>query len=205
MDKTALFSLQYGVFVLGSKAGERINACITNTCIQLTNDPIKIAISVMNKNYTCDLIKKSSVFSLSILDTDCNYDTIAHFGFQSGRNVDKFADFTYKLDKNGCPYITKETCAVLSARVLSSEDLGTHTLFVASVEDAFVSSKREAITYLYYRNTIRQKQNIQKEKKIVGWRCKICGYVYEGADLPQDFICPLCGHPREDFEAIYAD
>lgn len=203
MDITALFNLQYGVFILGSKDGSKINACITNTCMQVANEPVRVAISVINKNFTCDMIKKSGVFSLSILDKGCSYGTISHFGFQSGRDVDKFANFNYKLDLNGCPYITDGVCSVLSCKVLSSEDLGTHSLFIAEVIDAQVTSKKEAITYSYYHSDIKPKNNINQSKKIVAWRCKICRYIYEGSELPKDYICPLCGHGAEDFEPIY--
>ena len=205
MDTTALFNLQYGVFVLGSKNGAKINACITNTCMEVANNPTRLAISVLNKNYTCDCIKQSGVFALSILDNTCTLDTISHFGYQSGHDVNKFASFDYKLDKNGCPYITREVSAVLSGKVIHFEDLGTHTLFIAELVDAFVTSKNEPITYAYYHSSIKPQTKVAAGKKIKGWRCKICGYIYEGADLPSDYICPVCGHGASDFEPIYED
>ncbi len=205
MDNKALYNLSYGVFVLGTCDGEKINACITNTCIQVASNPIRIAISVLNQNLTCDMIKSSGVFNLSVLDNSCTFDLIKHFGMQSGKNVDKFADFPHGTDENGCPYIKQSVCSVLRCKVLSSTDLGSHTLFIAEVQNAFIVSKNPPLTYADYQNKIKPKQTVNNEKKIIGWRCKICGYEYMNPELPADFECPLCGHPAEDFEPIYAE
>lgn len=204
MDKKALYSLSYGVFLLATKSGEKANACITNTGIQVANDPTRIAISVINKNYTCDLIKESGVFALTLLDKTIPFQTIKHFGMQSGRDVDKLEDLPLPEDCNGIPYLGWGACAVISAKVVSSQDLGSHTLFVAEVVDAKVLSDNEPLTYAYYQSDIKPKpEKKPEEKKIVGWRCTICNYVYEGAELPADFTCPLCGHPADDFVPIY--
>lgn len=206
MDNKALFNLTYGVFVLSAKAGDKVNGCITNTCIQVANSPTRVAISVLNTNYTCDLLKEGGVFCLSLLDKTCTMDTIRYFGFQSGRDVDKFGQMRPRFDANGVPYLGWQSCAYLSCRVVSSQDLGSHTLFIAEVEDAQVLSSEEPLTYAYYQNVLKPKPQPKAEnRKITGWRCKICGYVYEGPELPADFTCPLCGHPAEDFEPIYAD
>ena len=191
MDSKALYNISYGVFVLGSCAGGKINACVTNTCIQVASSPVRIAISVLNQNLTCQMIKSSGVFSLSVLDNSCSFDLIKHFGLQSGRNVDKFADFAYETDSNGCPFIRKSVCSVLKCKVLSSTDLGTHTLFVAEVQDAFVEGKNPPLTYADYQNKVKPKAAAKPEKKIIGWRCKICGYEYMNPELPEDFECPL--------------
>lgn len=204
MDNKALFKLSYGVFVLSSKSGDKVNACITNTCIQVANDPVRIAISVLNTNLTCDYIKDSGVFSVSVLDKTCIFDTIKHFGMQSGRDVNKFEGVKLPIDLNGIPYLPWSTNSVLSAKVLESIDLGTHTLFIAEVEDMKVLSDNEPLTYADYHKDIKPKpQKIDEKKKIVGWKCKICGFVYEGEKLPEDFVCPLCGHSADDFEPIY--
>ena len=206
MNRKVLYDLSYGVFVLATKSGDRVNACITNTCIQVANDPTRIAIAVINKNYTCDLIKESGVFCLTLLNTDCHPDTIARFGYQSGRNVDKFADFAPPTDRNGVPYLSWMSCGYISGRVVSSQDLGSHTLFIAEVVDAEKTGGGEPLTYAYYQANLKPKpQEAPKEKKIVGWRCKICNYLYEGETLPEDYTCPLCGHPADDFEPVYAD
>ena len=190
MDNKALYNISYGLFVLGSVGAGKINACVTNTCIQVASDPVRIAISVLNQNYTCDLIKESGVFCLSVLDKSAGFDLFKHFGYQSGRNVDKFANFAYKTDANGCPYLVEYTCSVFTCKVLSKTDLGTHTLFVAEIQDAEVTGSMPPMTYA-------------DSKKIIGWKCKICGYEYMNPELPSDYTCPLCGHPAEDFEPIY--
>lgn len=207
MDKKAIYNLSYGVFMVSTKAGEVANGCITNTCIQVASNPVRIAISVLNSNYTCDLIKESGIFAVSILDNDCTFETIKHFGFQSGRDVDKFENITPPTDCNDVPYLGWQSCAVISGKVVEQHDLVTHTLFIAEVVDAKVLSDKEPITYAKYQNEIKPKNNAasakEDGKKIVGWRCKICNYVYEGSKLPEDYACPLCGHGADDFEPIY--
>ncbi len=207
MDKKAIYNLSYGVFMVSTKAGEVANGCITNTCIQVAGNPVRIAISVLNSNYTCDLIKESGIFAVSILDNDCTFETIKHFGFQSGRDVDKFGNITPPTDCNDIPYLGWQSCAVISGKVVEQHDLGTHTLFIAEVVDAKVLSDKEPITYAKYQNEIKPKNNAasakEAGKKIVGWICKICNYVYEGSKLPEDYACPLCGHGADDFEPIY--
>ena len=204
MDKKALYQLTYGVFLLSTKAGDKVNGCITNTCIQVANSPTRVAISVLNTNYTCDLIKESGIFALSLLDNTCTFQTIKHFGFQSGRDVDKFDGLTLPTDVNGVPYLAWQTTAVISCKVLESTDLGSHTLFIAEVVDAKLLNDNAPLTYADYQANVKTKpQEVKKEKKIVGWRCKICNYVYEGSELPADFTCPLCGHDKDDFEPIY--
>ncbi|MBE5937418.1 MAG: flavin reductase [Lachnospiraceae bacterium] len=204
MDKNALFNLTYGVFMVSVKSEDCINGCITNTCIQVANSPIRVAISVLNSNYTCELLNENDCFTLSLLDESCTYEIIKHFGMQSGRDVDKFEGMDLKTDINGLPYITDGACAVISCKVVSRENLGSHTLFVGEVVDAEVLSDKSPLTYADYRNRIKPKsQDVSSSKKIVGWRCKICNYVYEGSELPDDYLCPLCGHGKDDFEPIY--
>ena len=204
MDKKSLYSLSYGVFMLGTRAGERKNGCITNTCIQVANSPTRVAISVLNSNYSCDLLKEGGVFSLSMLDQTATFETISHFGFQSGRDVDKLKNKGLPEDMNGVPYLKEQCCAVISCKVISMQDLGSHTLFVAEVVDGEVLSDVPPLTYADYQSKVKPKPEQKKEdKKIVGWRCKICKYEYKGSELPADFSCPLCGHGPEDFEPIY--
>lgn len=204
MDNKALFKLSYGVFLVSSKSDDKVNACITNTCIQVANDPVRIAISVINTNLTCDYIKDSGVFTVSLLDKTCIFDTIKHFGMQSGRNINKFEGAELPVDLNGVPYLPWSTCAYLSAKVVESTDLGTHTLFIAEVVDMMVLSDNEPLTYADYHKDVKPKpQKVETSKKIVGWKCKICGHIYEGEKLPEDYVCPLCGHSADDFEPIY--
>lgn len=205
MDNGALFKISYGLFVLGTAAEGKTNACMINTAMQVANDPTRISISVINKNYSAELLKKGGVFTVSMLDTTTKFETIKYFGFQSGYKVDKLKDMPMEKDANGVPYLTWNTCAVLSCKVVEKHDLGSHTVFVGEVVDAKILNNNTPLTYAYYQENIKPKEVVNMSKKIKGWRCKICGYVYEGAELPKDFICPLCGHPAEDFEPIYED
>lgn len=207
MDKKALYALTYGVFMLSTKSGDQTNGCITNTCIQVANNPTRIAISVLNSNYTCQLIKESGVFAVSLLSNACSYETIQHWGYQSGRDVNKMEGLILPTDCQGVPYLGWHTCAVISGKVVQQQDLGSHTLFIAEVVDAKKLSDQAPLSYADYQANIKPKPSKPAEtpeKKIVGWRCKICNYVYEGSTLPEDFSCPLCGHGPDDFEPVYA-
>lgn len=203
MDPKAMFNISYGIFMLATKDGDKINGCITNTCMQVASSPTRIAIACINANLTCEMLKNSGIFTLSILDQSATFDTIKHFGMQSGRNTDKFADMKCPIDEKGIPYLNYQTCSVISCHVVSSQDLGTHTLFIAETDNAVVTSDKAPLTYNDYQTKVKPKKNAPAEKKIKGWRCKICGYEYEGADIPADFLCPLCGHDVSDFEPIY--
>lgn len=204
MDNKALYNLSYGVFFLATKSGDKVNACITNTCIQVANSPTRIAIAVLNTNYTCDLIKESGEFAISLLDQSITFDEIKHFGMQSGRDVNKFEGRNDPVLESGIPYLAKSACSVLTAKVCESVELGSHTLFIAELTDAIVLSDLPPVTYADYQSKIKPKpQAVATDKEIVGWKCKICGYIYEGKELPKDYACPLCGHGPEDFEPIY--
>ena len=208
MDNKALYNLTYGVFMLATKQDGKANGCITNTCMQVANEPARVAISCINANYTCELLKKSGLFALTLLDETTDFDTIKHFGMQSGRDIDKFTG-AFELsrlpeDINGIPYLKEHACSVISCRVLERHDLGSHTLFIAEIEDAILLGDSKPLTYADYQNRVKPKPDaVKTDKKIVGWKCKICGYVYEGSELPKDYLCPVCGHPAEDFEPIY--
>ena len=205
MDPKAMMKLSYGLFVLTSKTGEKINGCITNTAIQVTTEPNQIAFAVNKANLTHDMVKESGRFVISIISEKAEFSLFKHFGFQSGRNVDKFADFdSYKLTESGIPYITAGINAYLEGEVVSASDLGTHTLFVCKVTDMEVLTEDASATYAYYHANIKPKpQEVKKteEGKVI-WRCTICGYEYEGDPIPDDFICPWCKHPASDFERV---
>ncbi len=205
MDMKAMYKLSYGLFVLTAKRGEKDNGCITNTAIQVTSEPNRISIAVNKANYTHDMVLETGKFNVSIISEKADFDLFKHFGFQSGRDVDKFADFTdCARAENGIFYITKGTNAVISAEVEQCIDLGSHTLFIAKVTDLMVLDAASSATYEYYQN------NIKPKPQAVGttptgqtiWRCRICGYEYVGEELPEDFICPLCKHPASDFEKV---
>ncbi len=200
MDNKALFNIGYGLYILTSKDGDKDNGCVINTLMQITSDPLRCIIGVNKNNYTHDLIKKSGVFNVSVLTKSVPFELIKHFGFQSGRDNEKIKGFApiAKTD-NGLAYVTDNTNAVLSFKVTNETDFGTHTLFTAEVTDAKTLSSEETVTYTYYQKYIKPKP----EKSIVkGWRCKICGYIYEGEELPKDFVCPICKHGAVDFEKI---
>lgn len=202
VDANTLFKLSYGLFVLTAKEGDKDNGCIVNTAVQLTDTPKRITISVNKANATHDMIKRTGVFNVSVLSTDAPFQIFQHFGFQSGRDVDKFAGYeSAERSANGLYYITEAANAVISGKVVESYDYGTHTLFVADVTEARIISDVPSVTYQYYFDHIKPKPQPTDEKK-VGYVCKICGYVYEGEVLPADFICPLCKHGAEDFEKI---
>ena len=197
MDNKALFKLSYGLFVLTAREGEKDNGCIINTAIQLTGSPCRISIAVNKSNYTHDMVLRTGVFNVSVLTEEATFWVFRHYGFQSGRDTDKFAGIPENRTENGLRYIDGCTNAVLSGKVVQTVDCGTHTLFIAEVTDAKVLSNDKSVTYQYYFDHIKPKPEKKK-----GWVCKICGYVYEGEDLPEDFICPLCKHGVADFEPI---
>ncbi len=208
MNKKAMYNLSYGLFVVTANREGRDNGCITNTAIQVTSEPNRISLAVNKSNFTHDMIMESGVFTVSIISEDAKFDLFKHFGFQSGRDVDKFADFTdCKRAENGTLIITKGTNAYISGKVFQAVDLGSHTLFIADVTDLDVLSDVPAATYAYYQDNIKPKPAApaKAEEGKVYWRCRICGYIYEGEDLPDDFICPICKHPASDFEKVVAE
>ncbi|MDD6616667.1 MAG: flavin reductase [Lachnospiraceae bacterium] len=200
MDPSAFFKLSYGLFVLTAKDGAKDNGCIINTVLQVTDTPKRILIAVNKANYTHDMIQKTGVFNVSVLTTDVPFKVFQQFGFQSGRDVDKFAGDAEARTANGLRYIPEYSNAVLSGKVINSYDYDTHTVFVADVTEAVTLSNVPSVTYQYYFDHIKPKPQPTTEKK--GFVCKICGYIYEGDELPADYICPLCKHGAEDFERL---
>ena len=202
IDNNAFFKLSYGLFVLTAKDGEKDNGCIINTVTQLTDTPKRITVAVNKQNLTHDMILKTGIFNVSVLTEEVPFKVFQHFGFQSGREVNKFEKCdNVKRSNNGVYYIPKYTNAFLSANVIEAKDYGTHTLFVAEVTQAAVLSDVPSVTYTYYFEHIKPKPAPADEDK-KGFVCKICGYVYEGEEWPADFICPLCKHGAEDFEPL---
>lgn len=199
-NKSTMFQLTYGLFVLSARDGEKDNGCIVNTVEQVTDSPNRIIAVVNQSNYTHDMILKTGQFNVSILSEKASFDLFQRFGFQSGRDVDKLEGWSgYKRAENGIIYVTEGTNGYLCAKVTDTVDLGSHTMFIAQVEDGDVLDDTESVTYSYYHKHIKPQP---AETKTTGWRCKICGYVYEGEELPPDFICPLCKHGAADFEKI---
>lgn len=203
MDKKAMYQLSYGLFVLTSAFEGRDSGCIINTGIQVTSEPNRISIAVNQGNFTKELVEKSGKFNLSVLSEAASFETFRHFGFQSGRDVDKFAAYSdCRRSANGLYYITAGTNAYISATVEQTVDLGTHMLFIAAVDDMELLSKDPSATYAYYQSRIKPKPAQKSSAGKTAWRCTVCGYIYEGEELPVDFTCPLCKHPASDFEKI---
>ncbi len=205
MDNKAMYKIGYGLYVLTSGDEVKKSGCIINTAIQVTSTPNCISITVNKQNYTHDLIKQNGIFNISVISEDADFSLFTHFGFQSGRDVNKFADFTdYGVSANDTPYITRYTNAYLSGNVKQEVDLGTHTMFIADVTQAVVLSDVPTATYAYYQEHIKPQPTAEKQEEAGGtkWRCTVCGYVYEGEELPEDFVCPLCKHGAADFERV---
>ena len=209
IEKEAMYKLTYGLFVLTTTDGEKQNGCIVNTVSMITDSPKRITVFVNNANYSAELLKKTGVFNVSVLTESAPFDIFKQFGFSSGRDTDKFAGGRSATSENGLYYLPEHTNAVLSAKVVDSYDYGSHTLFVAEVTEAKTLSSEKSVSYEYYLNHIKPKPQISapkeekaEEKKGGKWVCKICGYVHEGEELPEDFVCPWCKHPAEDFERV---
>ena len=205
MDNKAMYKLSYGLFVLTARDGERFNGCITNTAIQVASEPNQLSFAVNKANFTHDMVMKSMKANVSVISEAADFELFKHFGFQSGRDVDKFASFSdYKMAENGIPYITKGTNASFSLDIRQSLDLGSHTLFIGEPTAMEVLGASASATYAYYQDNIKPKPEKVGETKAgqTVWRCKICGYEYVGEELPVDFVCPVCKHPASDFEKV---
>ncbi len=201
MNSKALYNITYGVYLLSANEGGRDNACIINTAVQVANNPTRVSVAVIKGTYTHDMIVATGKCNLSAITTDAPFSLFQHFGMQSGRDADKFADFAdVTRSENGLLYLTKHASAFLSLQITESHDLGSHTLFIGEVVDGEVQSGTENCTYGYYQAVI--KAAAPKPSGKSGWRCKVCGHVYEGETLPEDYLCPLCKHGIEDFEKL---
>lgn len=204
LDPTALFTLSYGLYVLTAREGGRDLGCIVNTVTQMTENPTRIAVSVNKQNFTNEVIQRTGVFNVSVLTEAAPMDLFRHFGFQSGRDVDKFAGRTDPVSENGLRYISGPANALISGKVEQAIDCGTHMLYIALVTEARKLSDAPSMTYAYYFANVKPRPQPKpaQEKPRRGFVCRICGYFYEGDELPPDFICPLCKHGAADFEPV---
>lgn len=202
VNDNPLFNISYGLYVLTSNDGNRDDGMILNTVSQVSENPTKLMFSINKRNYSSEIVNKTKKATLSILNTETPYSLFKHFGFQSGKDVDKFADISYKeKDNQGLLYLNKYTNSYISLKVDEVLDNVSHLTFIAEIVDQKVLNDSKSLTYDYYMNNIKEKPGKVEGVK-GGWRCKICGYVYEGEVLPPDYICPLCKHPATDFEKI---
>ncbi len=198
-DLTALFKIGYGLYVVTSNDGQKDNGLIVNTVTQVTNTPNRIAVTINKDNYSHHIIKQTGIMNINCLSVDAPFSVFEAFGFRSGRNVDKFEGCTPLRADNGLVFLPRYINSFMSLKVEQYVDLDTHGMFICSVTEARVISDRETMTYSYYHANVKPKPETDGKK---GYVCKICGYVYEGEELPEDFVCPLCKHGAADFEPI---
>ncbi len=209
MNTTALFDLTYGLYIISAKEGQKINGCVVNTVLQITAEPERL-ITVINKgSLTHDMIQRTRQFNVSILAKDTPMETVAAFGFQSGRTYDKYAKIPFEIDDAGIPYLRQNSIGMLSCHVVDTVDAGSHTIFVAELTEDVVLDSRDPLSYTYYRSVKNGK--VPKEASSYhapqipekrGWRCSVCGFIYEGEELPPEFVCPICGQPAEVFQRL---
>ncbi len=198
-DLTALFKIGYGLYVITSNDGKKDNGLIVNTVTQVTNSPNRVAVCINKQNYSHHTIKNTGVMNVNCLSVEAPFSVFENFGFQSGRTVDKFAKCEPLRSDNGLVFLPKYINSFMSLKVEDYVDLDTHGMFICTVTEARVISDKETMTYTYYQNNVKPKPETEGKK---GWVCKVCGYVYEGEELPEDYICPLCKHGAADFEPI---
>ena len=197
IENQAMYKISYGLFVLTSK-DEKDNGCIVNTVSMITDAPKRITVYVNKSNYTESVIRKTGVLNVSVLTESAPFEIYKRFGFQSGRDADKFEDFPCPRSENGLYYLAEHSNAYISAKVIDAHDYGTHTLFVAEVTEAKTLSDEASVTYAYYQANVKPKPQAAKPAEKEKWICSVCGYEHEGP-LPEDFICPWCKHPASDF------
>lgn len=198
-DMNALFKIGYGLYVVTSNDGKQNNGLIVNTVTQVSDNPNRIAVNINKANYSYHVIKQTGILNVNCLTVDAPFKVFENFGFQSGRNTDKFVNYPYILSDNGLPILTNYTNASISLKVENYIDLDSHGMFICSVTEARVMNNKETMTYEYYQKNVKPKPDTDGKK---GFVCKVCGYVYEGDVLPDDYICPLCKHGASDFEPI---
>ena len=198
-DLTALFNIGYGLYVVTSNDGKKDNGLIVNTVSQVTNTPNRIAVTINKQNYSHHVIQQTGIMNVNCLSIEAPFSVFECFGFRSGRNIDKFEDIEPLRSDNGLAFLPHYINSFMSLKVEQYIDLDTHGMFICSVTEARVISKVETMTYTYYQNNVKPKPQTDGKK---GWVCKICGYVHEGEELPEDFVCPLCKHGVADFEPI---
>ena len=196
IDNASFYKIGYGLYVITTRDGEKDNGMICNTVVQVTSQPARLSVTINKANYTHDIIRKTGLMNVNTLAESAPFAVFQQFGFCSGRDTDKFAMEAVERSENGLVVLKKDCNSFFSLKVENYVDLGTHGMFICAVTDAQVLSSGETMTYAYYHANVKPKPAPRKKK---GFVCKICGYVYEGDELPPDFICPLCKHPASDF------
>ena len=198
-DLTALFNIGYGLYVVTSNDGKKDNGLIVNTVTQVTNTPNKIAVTINKQNYSHHVINQTGIMNVNCLSIDAPFEVFERFGFQSGRNVNKFENYNVNRSDNGLVFLPRYINSFMSLKVDQYIDLDTHGMFICSITESRVITNLETMSYTYYQENVKPKPQTEGKK---GYVCKICGFVYEGENLPDDYICPLCKHGANDFEPI---
>lgn len=198
INPTALFNIGYGLYIVTAREGEKDNGCIVNAVTQLTDKKLRVAVTINKQNLTHDMVKNTGMMNVNCLTEETVFEIFQYFGFQSGRDVEKFVSPNLHRSENGLVIQPNYSNSFFSLKVEQEVDLDSHTLFICEVTEAKVLSDKPTMTYTYYHKNVKPKP----EKKSKGWVCTICGYVYEGEELPDDFICPLCKHGVDAFEKL---
>lgn len=208
INEKDLNNISYGLYVLSAKDNDKDNGCIINTAQQVTASPLKISVTVNKANYTCEMIDKTGLFNISVLSENATFDIFEQYGFKSGRDTDK-VDGNLPRTENGIVYIDSVANTVISAKVTNTVDLGTHLLFIGDVTETRSLNDAPSATYTYYHKNIKPKPAVQNSGEGKKWVCTICGFVYDDAkekvpfeELPDNWVCPLCMHPKSDFELM---
>jgi flavin reductase (DIM6/NTAB) family NADH-FMN oxidoreductase RutF len=200
MNPKALYNLTYGLYLLSTREEGKDYGCIINTAVQVARDPDRIAISVQNNNKTCEVLKRTELFNLTAITEDAPFDLFKQFGMQSARDVEKFRGYP-GVDRapNTLPILSRHGNMYLSVYVDQVMDLGSHTLFIGQILDGEVLSNKPSCSYGHYQANIKPKTKKAAAKQ---WECRICGHIYEGEEVPDDYLCPLCKHGKEDFVPV---
>ncbi|MGN1399053.1 MAG: flavin reductase [Erysipelotrichaceae bacterium] len=202
VDSKALYNIGYGLYVVTCNDTVKDNGLIVNTVTQLTSTPCVVAVTINKMNYSCEVIKQTKKLNISPLEQSAPFEVFKRFGFQSGKDVDKFAGFEdVDRSNNGLLYLTKYSNSLISCQVIDTIELSTHMMFICEVVQSARLTAVETMTYNYYQNNVKPKPQVKKNSYV----CKVCGYVYEGENLPDDFVCPLCKHPASDFQLVQSE
>lgn len=197
IDNTAFFKFSYGLYLIITSDGARDNGMVSNSAVQVTDDPKRVAVTINKASHTLGTALATQKLNVAVLDESAPFSLFENFGFRSGRDADKFAGVEFTRSENGLAVPSKHCSAFVSLKVEQHVDLGTHVMLVCTVTEARKLSDAPSMTYSYYQANVKPKPGAQPKK---GWVCTVCGYVYEGDELPPDFICPVCGRPASDFE-----
>lgn len=207
MDLKSFYKISYGLYLISSKFEGKQNGCISNTVIQVSSKPAKLSVALSKDNFTTEIVKKSGRFTATVLSQAVGMDVIGEFGFKTGKELDKFANFNTKVDNFGTKYIADKMDAMFSCKVIDTIDVGSHIMFIGEVEEASSLSDDPVMTYEYYHHvkngtTPKNSPVYQEETKKAGFRCTVCGHIEEVGELSEGFTCPICGNPQDYFEKI---